>query len=107
MENPKFEVGDHVRISKCKNIFAKVTLHINWKKILWLKRLKILFYRYVISDLNGEEIVGRFYEYELQKTNQKEIRVGKVIKGKVDKLDIKWKAWDGSFDIWIDKKDIV
>ena len=44
---------------------------------------------YVISDLNGEEIVRRFYENEFQKTNQKEFRVGKVIKRKADKLYIK------------------
>ena len=40
---------------------------------------------YVISDLNGEEILGKFYEKELQKTNQKECRVEKVIKRKGDK----------------------
>ena len=45
---------------------------------------------YVIRDLNGEEIVARFYEKKLQKTNQKEFRVEKVIKRKDDKLYIKW-----------------
>ena len=35
---------------------------------------------YVISDLKGEEIVGKFYEKDLQKTNQKEFRVEKVKK---------------------------
>ena len=38
---------------------------------------------YVISDLNGEEIVGTFYKKELQKTNQTEFRIEKVIKRKV------------------------
>ena len=46
---------------------------------------------FVLSDLNGEEIVGTFYEKELQKTNEKEFRVEKVIKRKGDKLYIKWK----------------
>ena len=41
---------------------------------------------YVISDLNGEEIVGSFYEKELQKTNQKEFRIEKVVKRKGNKL---------------------
>ena len=45
---------------------------------------------YAISALNGEEIVGTFYEKELQKTNQKEFRVEKVIKRKGDKLYVKW-----------------
>ena len=47
---------------------------------------------YVISDLNGKEIVGNFYEKELQKTNQKEFRIEKVIKRKGKKLYVKWKG---------------
>ena len=47
---------------------------------------------YIINDLNGEEIIGTFYEKELQKTNQKEFRIGKVLKGKGDKLYVKWKG---------------
>ena len=62
---------------------------------------------YVISDLKGEEIVGTFYEKELQKTNQKEFRVEKVIKRKGDKLYVKWKGYDSSFNIWIDKKEFI
>ena len=62
---------------------------------------------YVISDLKGEEIVEMFYEKELQKANQKEFRVEKVIKRKDNKLYIKWKGYDNSFHSWIDKKDIV
>ena len=60
----------------------------------------------VISDLNGEEIVGTFYEKELQKTNQKEFRIGKVIRRKGDKLYVKWKDYDSSYNSWIDKKDL-
>ena len=52
-------------ISKYKNIFAKGYT----SKFLWLKKLKILPHTYVINDLNGEEIIGKFYEKELQKTN--------------------------------------
>ena len=55
-----------------------------------LKNLKLKFskakntvpWTYVISDFNGEEIVGTFYETELQKTKQKEFRIEKVIKRK-------------------------
>ena len=56
-----------------------------------------------INDLNGEEIIGTFYEKELQKTNKKEFRIQKV-KRKGDKLYIKWKGYNNS---WIDEKDIV
>ena len=62
---------------------------------------------YVISDLNGEEIVGTFYEKELQKIKQEEFRVEKVIKRKGNKLYVKWKHHDNSFNGWIDKKNIV
>ena len=62
---------------------------------------------YVISDLKGEEIVGTFYEKELQKTNQKEFRDEKVIKRKCDKVYVKWKGNDSSFKNWIDKEDIA
>ena len=37
---------------------------------------------YLTNDLNGEGIVGTFYEKELQKTNQKEFRIEKIIKKK-------------------------
>ena len=57
--------------------------------------------------VKGEEIVGTFYQKELQKKNQKEFRVEKVIKRKGDKLYVKWKGYDSSFNSWIDKKDIV
>ena len=61
---------------------------------------------YVISDLNGEEIVGSFYEKKLQKSNQKKIITEKVIKRKCDKLYVKWKGYLDSFNSWIDKKDL-
>ena len=45
-----------------------------------------------------------FYEKNLQKTNQKEHRVKKVIKRKGNKLYVNWKGSDSSFNSWIDKK---
>ena len=62
---------------------------------------------YVINDLNVEKIVGTFYENKLQKNYQKEFRIEKVIKRKGDKLYVEWKGYNNSFNIWIDKKDIV
>ena len=60
---------------------------------------------YVIKDLNGEGIIESFYEKELQKTNEKEFRIKKVLKRTDDKLDVKWKAYDNSFNSWINEKD--
>ena len=62
---------------------------------------------YVISDLNGEEIAGSFYEKESQKTNQKELRIEKVIKRKGNKFYVKWKEYNNSFNSWIDKKYLI
>ena len=81
--DPTFKVNDHVRISKYKNTFAEEYAP-NWSdKIFVVKKIKnIVPWTYVISDLNGEETVGSFYEKELQETNQKEFRIEKVIKRK-------------------------
>ena len=62
---------------------------------------------YAISDLNGEEITGSFYEKELQKLVKKEFRIENVLRKKGDKLYVKWKDYDNSFDSWIHKKDLV
>ena len=59
------------------------------------------------SDLKGEDFAGTFYRKDLQKINQKKIRIEKVIKRKCDKLYVKWKVYDNSFNSWINKKYIV
>ena len=67
-EDPKFEVGDHVRISKYKNIFAKGYTP-NWsEEVFVIKKVKnTVPWTYVINDFNGEEIIGTFYEKELKR----------------------------------------
>ena len=72
-----------------------------------IKNTVSVFKNYAIGDLNGEGITGSFYEKELQKTNQEEFRIEKVIKRKGDKLYIKSKGYDDSFNSWINKEDIV
>ena len=69
-KDPKFKIGDHVRISKYKNILAKGYTP-NWsEEVFVISKIKnTVPCTYVISDLKGEEIVGTFYEKELQKTN--------------------------------------
>ena len=52
---------------------------------------------YVITDLKSEEIVGTFYEKQLQKTTQKEFRIEKLIKRKGNKLNVKWEGYNNSF----------
>ena len=107
-KDPKFKVGDNVRISKCKNIFAKSYMPNCSEDVFVVNKVQnAVPLTYLINDINGEEIEGRFYEKELQKTDQKEFRIEKVIKKKDDKLYVKWKRYNNSFNSWIDKKDIV
>ena len=106
--DPKFQVGDHARISKYKNIFAEGYTP-NWsEEVFVIKEIKnTVPWTYVVNDLNGEEIIGAFYEKQLQKIDQQEFRIEKVIKKKGEKLHVEWKGYDNSFNSWIDKKDFV
>ena len=108
-KDPKFKVGDHVRIPKYKNIFVKGYTQNQSEEVFVNSEIKnAVAQTYVISDLNGEEIDAdvTFFEKELQKTNQKKFRIEEVIKKKGNKLYVKWKVYDDSFNTWIDKKDI-
>ena len=89
-EDSKFKIFDISRTSKYETIYVP-----NWsEEVFVIKNIKnTVPWTYVISDFKGEEIVGTFYEKELQKTNQKEFRVEKVTKRKGNKLFVKWKAF--------------
>ena len=80
----------------------------NWpEEVFAIKKVKNnVPWTYVIKKLNGEENVGKFYEKDLQKTNQTQFRVEKTIK-KGDQLCFKWKSWDNSFNSATDEEDIV
>ena len=100
-KDPKFKVGDHVRVSKGYTP--------NWsEEVFVISKVKnTVPWTYVINYLNSEKIIGIFYEKELQKPNKKEFRIVKVIKKKVNKLHVKWKGYYDSFNSWIDKKDVI
>ena len=68
-KSARFNVGDRVRISKFKNIFAKGYTP-NWSTEIFIinKINNTVPYTYNIKDLNGEKIIGSFYDKELQKT---------------------------------------
>ena len=105
-EDPKFPVGNNLRISKYKNIFAK-GYTTNWSEELFVIRknnniyINTVLWTYVTIGLNGKEVAGTFYEKELQKADQLEFSIGKVIKKKGNKLSF------NLFNGWIDTKDIV
>ena len=86
----KFKIGDIVRISKYKIIFAKVYIPRKSEEVFFITKVKNnVLWIYFISDLKDEEIVRTIYEKQLQKANQKEFRVEKVIKRKRNKLYVK------------------
>ena len=106
-KDPKIKVGDYVRILKYKNIFTKGYTP-NWSEEVFISKIKnTVPWTYIINDLNGEEIIGIFYEKKLLKSNQKEFRIEKVLKKKGNRLYVKWNGYDNSFNSWIDKKDLV
>ena len=67
----QFKIDYHVRISECKNLFGKGYTP-NWsEEVFVISKIKnTIAWTYAINDLNGEEIVGTFYEKELQETKQ-------------------------------------
>ena len=73
-KNPKFKIGDNVRISKYRNIFAKGYIPNLSEVVFVINKIKTTVpWTYAISDLNGAEITGSFYEKELQKLIKKNL----------------------------------
>ena len=68
-KSARYNVGDRVRISKFKNIFAKGYTP-NWSREMFIvnKINDTVPYTYNLKDLNDKEIIGSFYDKELQKT---------------------------------------
>ena len=105
---PKFSVGDRVTISKNKTTLEK-GYTTTWTEEIFtiaeVKRTSPVTYR--MADLNGEEIMGTFYEPELQKTSQELFRIEKVIKRGKKKSIVKWKGYSDNLNSWVDNRDIV
>ena len=95
-KDPKFKVGDHVKILKYKIIFAKGYVSNRSEEVFVIKKVKnTVQWTYVFIDLNGEEIVETLYDKKLQNIAKiKKSRVEKVIKRKGDKLYVTWKGYN-------------
>ena len=91
-KDPKFKIGDHVRISKHKNVFAKGYMPNGLKKLLLLIKLKIQFHDHILLLIS---MVKKLLEHFMKKNCKRW------------KLYVKWKDYDNSFNSWIDKKDLV
>ena len=106
--NPKFSVGDEVRITKKKKVFEKGYTTRWTEEIFTIKEIRETNpITYKLEDLQGEEIKGTFYEPELQKTEQQIFRIEKIIKKEKGKSLVKWKGYSDKFNSWVDNKDLI
>ena len=109
--NPKFNVRDYDRILEYPNM--KTFLHSKFKELFMIKKLKYTIpWTYVTEELNelwwtSEWTVRTFYKIELAETNRTEFRIEKVIKRKDNKLLVKWKGYDNSFNSLMSKNNYI
>ena len=107
---PKFQVRDKVRISKYKRPVFDKGYTPNWtEEIFTVDTIKYTNpITYKIKDELGEEIMGSFYESELQKAVQDVYRIEKVIRrdARKGKALVKWSGYPEKFKSWVDLKDL-
>ena len=111
-KKPKFKVNDLVRISlKRRTLFDKPTGNIKWSeqlyKIYKINKSNVITYQ--LKDMNDEIIKGQFYEKELQLTKNTtgEYIIEKILKTNNDKIFVKWRGYDNSFNSWINKNTVT
>ena len=110
-KEPKYKVGDKVRISIKKDIFEK-GFTINWSDKIYTitEVLNTLPPTYKIKD-DRVEIKGTFYEQELQKTRENTFRIEKVLRWKkqdgIRIARVKWKGYDSSYNSWVPETSIT
>ena len=83
-KDPKIKIDNIIRISNVKPFLKKTKLQSGKKELWWLKRLKIMFLDLVINKVEVENIVGTFWEKELQNTNKKEFKNEKVMQKEIN-----------------------
>lgn len=105
----KFSVNDRVRISKAKKLFQRGYLP-NWSEEIFIihDRYPTNPPTYVIKDLKGEILIGRFYEEEIQKVIKESSdywRIEKILKTRGKGADkeyfVKWFGYDQRFCSWV------
>ena len=96
---PKFSIGDNVRITKKKKIFDKGYTQRWTDEVFKISKIQLTIpMAYKITDYNGEEIQGSFYEQELQKTSQDVFRIEKILNRRADKSLVKWMGYSDAFN---------
>lgn len=105
----RFSIGDSVRISKYKHLFAKGYLP-NWtNEVFTVHRVQpTVPETYILKDCKGEMLQGGFYGHEMLKSTSGNVYlVEKVLKQRDNKVLVRWLGFDKSQDSWIDKKDLL
>lgn len=112
-KNSKFKVGDIVRVSKVRGIFAKGYLA-NWSEELFkISEVKTSVpVTYLLEDLAGEPLQGAFYNEELKKTKIPDYaRIEKIIQRKtingIPMVRVKWKGYENKFNSWLPLSETV
>ena len=107
-KKPKYKIGDLVRISlKRRTLFDKPSGNIKWSEQLYeiyrINKSNVITYQ--LKDMNNEIIKGQFYTKELQLTKNTagEYIIEKILKTDKDKIFVKWRNYDLSFNSWINK----
>ena len=97
-----------LELNRYKNIFAKRYAPNRSEDSFVIKKVKnTMSWTYVIKDLHAKEIVGKFYQKELQKANRKEFKIEKVIKRKGVELYVKWKGHNRLLSSYATKADLI
>ena len=97
-----------LELNRYKNIFAKRYAPNRSEDSFVIKKVKnTMSWTYVIKDLNAEEILGKFYQKELQKANRKEFKIEKVIKRKGVELYVKCKGHNRLLSNYPTKADLI
>lgn len=105
----KFKLGDSVRISKFKKTFDK-GYQINWSaEIFQIHRINLTHpITYQLKDHKNANILGCFYEFELQKVKNKNLfLVEKILKRRGNKVYVKWLGFNDSENSWIEKNEFI
>lgn len=105
----KFQLGDYVRISKYRHIFSKKYTP-NWSnEIFTIGKIQNTYPKtYIIQDSRGQNVLGGFYEFELQKVQHPDVfLVEKVLKKKKGKVYVKWLGLDATHNSWISEDNVL
>jgi hypothetical protein len=106
---PKFKVGDVVRVSKQKTVFAKGYTQ-SWSMELFTIRKvqKTIPPTYLLNDYKENPVLGGFYEPELQKTKIDDVYfIEKIIKRAGKRIFVKWLGFDNTHNSWLDDTAIT